>query len=206
MPANYQKIYRKLLPTNRRLLVNKFVAKSSSALKGKTLVVGAGMIDYSVIFTRSEVVINSDIEKYGDHISLILDAHNLKLDDNCVDNVVALEVLEHLATPKNAINEIYRVLKPGGTIMLSIPFLFRVHGDPSDYQRYTLFGLERLLENFHNVEIFEMGGRISVISDLITTGAKCLIPLRMFNHAISYFDKKGSKDSTTGYFVIAKKP
>ncbi|MEM7283506.1 MAG: methyltransferase domain-containing protein [Pseudomonadota bacterium] len=70
----------------------------------------------------------------------------LPFQDGSVDTVILLEVLEHLEEPRRALEEIQRVLKPGGTLLLSLPFLYPLHDAPYDFQRYTAFGLQRELE------------------------------------------------------------
>lgn len=72
-------------------------------------------------------------------------ASKLPLQTNSIDTVILLEVLEHLEHPSRALEEIFRVLKPGGTLLLSMPFLYPLHDPPFDFQRYTSFGLEREL-------------------------------------------------------------
>ena len=60
-----------------------------------------------------------------------------------MDGVVCLEVIEHVPDPARAIIEIARVLKPGGKAWVSMPFLYPLHNEPFDFQRYTEFGLRR---------------------------------------------------------------
>lgn len=82
-------------------------------------------------------------EFYNAQPDIFADACNLPLADQCVDGVVCLEVIEHVPDPARAIKEIARVLKPGGTAWVSMPFLYPLHNEPFDFQRYTEFGLRR---------------------------------------------------------------
>lgn len=82
-------------------------------------------------------------ELYGARPSVFCDAGSLPFCENSFNTVIALEVLEHLKAPSAAIQEIARVLKPGGHAVITIPFLYPVHDAPHDYQRYTVFGLIR---------------------------------------------------------------
>ena len=59
------------------------------------------------------------------------------INDQSLDCVVVLEVLEHVKNPQKALSEIFRVLKPGGKIILSTPFIFHIHAEPHDYWRFT---------------------------------------------------------------------
>lgn len=67
--------------------------------------------------------------------------------------IVMSEVLEHICTPEAAINNVFQALAPGGTLVLTTPFLFPIHDRPHDYYRYTKYGLEWLLRDFSEVTI-----------------------------------------------------
>lgn len=66
--------------------------------------------------------------------------------DQAFDLVFCTEVMEHVAEPKRMLQEIHRVLKPGGYLILTTPFLVPVHEAPYDFFRYTPYGLQHLLE------------------------------------------------------------
>lgn len=82
-------------------------------------------------------------EFYDARPDIFADACSLPLADQCMDGVVCLEVIEHVPDPARAITEIARVLKPGGRAWVSMPFLYPLHNEPFDFQRYTEFGLRR---------------------------------------------------------------
>ena len=67
--------------------------------------------------------------------------HNDFLADASYDYVVCTEVLEHTLEPFDAVNEIWRIAKPGGKLFLSVPFNFRIHGPLPDCWRFTEHGL-----------------------------------------------------------------
>lgn len=81
------------------------------------------------------------------------DASRLPFADASMDTVLLLEVLEHLRHPAQALSEIARVLRPGGILLLTLPFLYPVHDAPQDYQRYTVHGLQREIEAAGLVEV-----------------------------------------------------
>jgi len=73
--------------------------------------------------------------------------------DNTFDIVVCTEVLEHTLNPFSAVAEMYRMLKFNGTLLLSTPFDFRIHGPLPDCWRFTEHGLRALLAQFSRVDI-----------------------------------------------------
>jgi SAM-dependent methyltransferase len=81
------------------------------------------------------------------------DAHLLPFKDNEFEYILCTEVLEHLHSPQIAINEMNRVLKPGGTLILTTRFVFPIHDAPHDYYRYTEYGLKHLLQDWEMIEL-----------------------------------------------------
>lgn len=80
---------------------------------------------------------------YGARPDVFADASALPIADASVDTAVFLEVAEHLQRPREALGEIARVLCSQGHLLMSVPFLYPLHDEPHDYQRYTLHGLSR---------------------------------------------------------------
>jgi SAM-dependent methyltransferase len=93
-----------------------------------------------------------DIEP-GASVDFVGDARVLAVADGSVDVVLCTQVLEHIPEPVRVLQEIFRVLRPGGTLILSVPAIFPQHGSPGDYWRYMPQGLAWLLRDFHKVEI-----------------------------------------------------
>lgn len=101
-------------------------------------------------FFRPEITIetfdiapDSDCDYIGD-----ICKHNDFLSDDSFDYVVCTEVLEHTLHPFDATEEIWRILKPGGKLFLSVPFNFRIHGPLPDCWRFTEHGIRLLLKRF----------------------------------------------------------
>lgn len=74
------------------------------------------------------------------------DARQLPVQDQSVDTILLLDVLEHLPDPEAALAEAARALKAGGLLILQVPFLYPLHDEPYDFQRWTVHGLLRLLD------------------------------------------------------------
>jgi ubiquinone/menaquinone biosynthesis C-methylase UbiE len=75
------------------------------------------------------------------------------------DFILCSEVLEHTLQPFNAVNELYRILKPGGHLFLTVPFNFRIHGPLPDCWRFTEHGLKELLKSFNIIELNQLGDK-----------------------------------------------
>lgn len=65
--------------------------------------------------------------------------------DNSFATCLALNLLEHVLLVEQVLHDVHRVLKEDGTFVIAVPFLCRVHADPSDYFRYTQYAIESLL-------------------------------------------------------------
>lgn len=75
------------------------------------------------------------------------------LPDASADCITSFQAMEHLHRPDQMLREAARILRPGGVILITTPFLWHVHEGPHDFFRYTLHGLEKLLTNAGFVDI-----------------------------------------------------
>ena len=84
----------------------------------------------------------------GEGVDYVADiSQNIPLPDDSVDVILTQEVLEHVANPLVAMREISRVLRPGGTLYLQVPFIIGYHPGPNDYWRFTREGIVQLAES-----------------------------------------------------------
>lgn len=104
------------------------------------------------------------------HPDIFADVSQVPIEAQCVDCVICTEVLEHLPNPQACVDEIRRILRRGGAAYVSVPFMYPVHADPYDFQRFTDEGLRRLFSDFKSVEIVQMGSYPGVIGMLIDIG------------------------------------
>lgn len=82
-------------------------------------------------------------------IDVICDVTDMKpISDESIGLVLNLESLEHLPYPQKGIDEIHRVLRPNGLLILTTVMHFKIHRAPKDYWRFTPDGLELLLNRF----------------------------------------------------------
>jgi SAM-dependent methyltransferase len=97
------------------------------------------------------------------------DAADVPLLDQSCDVVICAELLEHVRHPECVLHEAFRVLRPGGTLLISVPFLYHIHGDPQDFGRYTDYFWNGALREigFTDVAIERQGLFFSVLADFL---------------------------------------
>lgn len=138
--------------------------------------------------------------------------------DGAFTTVVLGEVLEHVHAPRLAVENIHRILCPGGILVLTTPFIFPIHDAPHDYFRFTRHGLELLLRDFRDVRITPrsswaesinaLGVRLSLEPGLgarlaapfVIAGAIAAFPVAWFLGKLIHTDF-----ITIGYLVTARK-
>lgn len=204
MPTRNTSLLRLLFPTCHRLLLKRNLSSFLPALSGDVLIIGTGHDDYEGLIPNASSLLHSDFQPQRPNV-IYADAHTLPFPDNSFDSIICIEVFEHLHSPYIASSEIYRVLRHSGSAIISVPFLFRIHGDPQDFHRFTSFGLEKLFHPFL-CSILPYGNRFHVIFDLLTTTSKIFSAFRLLNFFfVGLTGSLISHDSPSGYIVRLQK-
>ena len=144
-----------------RVTLDRFIA--AHATDRLTLDIGAQNGPYAAHFPRRVAL---DIRP-GRGVAVIGDAQALGIRDAAFPVVLCTEVLEHLPEPQKAIDEIFRVLEPGGELLLTTRFLFPIHDAPHDYFRYTKYGLRHLLRRFEVTALEEETDAVGTLAVLL---------------------------------------
>lgn len=155
-------------------LVREGIHDSLAALRpekaGRVLDIGCGHRPYRELFPGGEYLGVDTPVSYGEGSSpdAWASAGELPFAGGSFDCVLCTEVLEHLADPRRALGEMARVLKPGGCLLLSAPFIWPVHEAPRDFLRFTGYGLDSLLaaQGFRVAASIQRGGFWSVMVQL----------------------------------------
>lgn len=210
--------------TYRRYLLDKLLLERQQEMQGLVVDLGGKRSNKRGAFMPSNdgsdrwFYLNIDPTADPD---VLVDAHLVALKSGSVDSVICCEVLEHVRNPEQCCSELFRIVAPGGRLFLSVPFLYPIHPDPTDYLRFTPQWIETVFGGFHGIEIIPMGGWLGTLGMMIELGAreiqgsiaKTFIRriLRLIGRMLPYMEmqagpKLGQLDSfATGYFCIARK-
>ncbi len=107
-------------------------------------------------------VINLDIFPFK-NVNIVADAAALPFRDNSVDMLISESTIEHTRDAETAMREMRRVVKPGGFVYISIPFVMPFHASPNDFLRLTHEGLKERFSDFTPVKIGALGGPASAL-------------------------------------------
>jgi len=150
------------------------------------------------------------------HPDIIASAENIPVPNSSYDIVIMGELLEHVPDPRTVVIEAHRILKSGGVLLATVPFMIGIHSDPSDYGRYTdSFWKEVAKESGFSKIVVEAQGTLFAVAALMLQHlflAKKMswrpiqIPLVLF---LMWLDKKTTapllKAWTTGYGLVFTK-
>jgi SAM-dependent methyltransferase len=108
-------------------------------------------------------------------VDRLLNLHDIDLPSESVGVVLSLDTLEHVEFPHRALEEVHRILTPGGIAVISTVLDFRIHDSPTDYWRFTPDGIESILKPFTSCSI-GIAGRRSFPHTVVGIGFKGTSP------------------------------
>jgi len=136
------------------------------------------------------------------------DIHAIPLPNDSIDAVICSSVLEHVRNPVVAMDEIRRILRPGGKLFLFVPSTYPYHahkGHYPDYWRIFDDTLEILLHGFSQVTMHKRGGYFLAMSFFVPLQHKLRWLLTPLAEALDALFKTEKKNTTAGYFALAEK-
>jgi SAM-dependent methyltransferase len=156
-----------------RLRLAQAMKKYAGELKGKLLDFGCGSKPYEKLFQNVDDYIGVDVENEShthenENVDVYYDGVHLPFDNDSFDSILSNEVLEHVPDLHESLCELHRVLKPGGKILISVPFVCFEHELPYDFRRFTTIGLDSIL-NEHGFEVIaseKTGSYVEVLVQL----------------------------------------
>jgi SAM-dependent methyltransferase len=142
-------------------------------VSGQVIDIGCGLMHWRGFIEKKTPNYHSlDLRPRLKEVTYVADIQNMLIVPTAnYDTAICLEVLEHVPNPCQALKEIYRILRPGGLLIVSVPHLSRLHDIPYDYFRFTRFGLQYILEKsgFEILEIRAKGGLFCFLGHQIST-------------------------------------
>jgi SAM-dependent methyltransferase len=191
--------------------------------KGRLLDCGCGEVPYYGIYGQlvsDSVCIDWENTSHSQrHVDQTVDLNGpLPFAAGSFDTVLLSDVLEHIAEPDFLIQEISRVLRPQGCLLLMVPFLYYIHEAPFDFHRYTEFALRRLCDraSLTVLELAPYGGYADVLLDLINKAsiktermARLYLTLCRWIQRSKRYQRiraSSSRSFPLGYCLAAQKP
>lgn len=158
-----------------RASILRAVREAAPQFHGVFLDIGCGVMPYRELIRQAAPrltrYIGLDIETpiYQAEVDLRWDGRRIPLADASVDSAMLTEVLEHCPEPGVVLQEARRVLKPGGVLFFTVPYIWPLHDAPYDFFRYTPFALEKLLAEagFADVKLAALGGWNASLAQMI---------------------------------------
>ena len=148
-------------------------------LYGRFLDVGCGEVPFrGIIQDHVEEYMTFDIEERTEKLDFVGDIQNMDMiPDSSFDTAGCFGVLEHVPEPARAAKEIARILKPGGVLVITVPFTARLHEEPHDFYRYSGYGLQHLFSKagLTTKTIVPVGGLFSFLGHQLATVLVCSV-------------------------------
>ena len=147
----------------------------------------------------------------GGEVGAIVDATNTPFGTASLDGIICVSVIEHIHDVRAVFAEFSRTLRSGGLLLAAVPFCYPIH-DVQDHWRPTDQALlEMLGHDFDPIRMTRMGGKISVVSELLQRPegkyGKRYLPIKVFGGAFAMvfgrFDQPD--DSPLGFGVVARR-
>ena len=162
---------------------------------GRCLDVGCGEKQYECLFQGFKYV-GIDVEVSGRELSMkqpdiFFDGQNIPFDDDCFDVVFCTQVLEHVGNPGALLREMFRVLRPSGHLIISVPFVYPEHEVPYDFTRFSSFGSAKLVEDL-GLEVLSLNKDTSEIETIavmlnVYVTSNLALPITGFKRLIALF-------------------
>ena len=182
---------------------------------GRVLDLGCGNKPYKKLFEgKCDEYIGCDIVQSSENcVDIICEATNIPQANNSFDTIFCTQVIEHVDDHNKLLEEMYRLLKPNGHVILSGPMYWHIHEAPHDFFRFTKYGFKYIFEKqqFEIMETLANGGKWATFGQMVIhTFPKFLVKFKFFrklnNLFFSYLDTKYYYEyNTMNYVVIAKK-
>ncbi len=180
--------------------------------KKKVLDVGGGkrfqkwLKEYEGLFVHTDFkTLDLDPRTEADVVG---DIHAIPLPNESIDSIICSSVLEHVRDPAQAVRELHRILKKGGSIFVYVPSIYPYHarkGSYPDYWRFFDDTLTVLFSDFTSIEIVKTGGYFRALSFFVPFQSSMRGFLDFISHWLDTFCARKTRATTSGYYLYAEK-
>ncbi|MDI6813411.1 MAG: class I SAM-dependent methyltransferase [Deltaproteobacteria bacterium] len=215
--------------------IRRAVATAATGVHGTLLDVGCGAKPYRNLFSVNnylglEYLPSSPQYRLNTPPDIWADCQCLPIRSGSIDAILCTQVLEHLSNPIAFFLEAFRVLRPGGKLILTTNQEWGIHKAPYDYYRFTRFGLEHLAQeaSFHIISLDARGGFWVMMGQRLAAylfnrwvgrfrkdhKVIFILSFTFFSPIIAFVQLAAKvldridriEENTTGYALVARKP
>lgn len=209
---------------------DRFLQKNVKYFKGVLYDLGCGespFRDFFLQYSQQYVGVDWAGSYHDTRADIAADLNKpLPVESEAADTVVSLSVMEHLCEPQMMLDEAFRILKPGGAIVLQVPWQWWIHEAPYDFFRYTPYGLKYMFDKagFSDFSVEPQAGFFTTMvlkwnyfTNRLVRGPKAirwlikagLLPFWYFGQKVAPLMDKLDRNwaaETSGFYVTAIKP
>ena len=194
-------------------LINLLINNLKDYASGDVLDIGCGNTPYKELFDdKISKYIGCDVVQSNlNLVDVVCEANKIPLDSASFDTVFSTQVIEHVADHNGMLSEAFRILKPGGKLIISGPMYWPLHEEPHDYFRFTKHGFSYLMSKhgFKDVIIQACGGKWALTGLVLLQSipGRPRIINTILNPLFWWLDRKfPDENNTLNYVVVATKP
>ena len=191
-------------------LIERSVAALAPRIRGEMIDVGCGRQPYRSYFAHLSRIVACDHDGTRGTVDIVCPAHAIPVPDASYDAVLCTEMLEHVPDPLAVWREFYRILRPGGKLLLTTPMYWPEHEAPYDFYRFPEHGLRHLAKGagFDVEELWPRGGSWALLGQVVIHVAGHYFPWRFmraaWNRSVLALDRwRMNPGLTIGWTILA---
>ena len=162
------------------------IERHAPRLHGRLLDVGCGSKPYLQLFNHVDEYVGMEFDSPANRVhsgaDVFYSGEAFPFATSAFDSILSTEVLEHVFNPQQHLKECFRVLRPGGLMLLTTPFVWDEHSKPYDYGRYSSFGLSHVMNEagFEVVDLTKTCANVGALCQLLNCYIGKVLPFKKY--------------------------